>query len=53
MIVGYGYVSEVFFGWYSEQAKAHDLEPTSPYWHILDAHLLQHPDAAVAVDRRA
>ena len=54
MIVGYGYISEVFFGWYSANKYEGFMiwnRMFGPYWSmLLDAHLLQHHHAAVPVD---
>ena len=54
LIVGYGYISEAFFGWYSAQQvrRVHDLEPDDRpvLRRLLDADLLQLHHAAVAVD---
>ena len=54
LIVAYGYTSEAFFGWYSANSYEGFMiwnRMTGPVLvHVLDADLLQHHHAAVAVD---
>ena len=57
LIVAYGYMSEAFFGWYSGNKYEGFMILNRMFGpvlvHVLDAHLLQHPHAAVAVDPQA